>query len=61
MILDGIGLLLFLIPGLIAFAVGFSNDTIYLPGRRRRRRTPRLRAERLCAGLIRPIAEQSEL
>lgn len=33
-ILDGIGLLLFLIPGLIAFAVDFSNDTIYLPGRR---------------------------
>ena len=30
-ILDGLGLLLFLIPGLIAFAVDFSNGTIYLP------------------------------
>ncbi|KCZ52599.1 hypothetical protein HY29_04785 [Hyphomonas beringensis] len=31
-ILDGIGLLLFLVPGVIAFAVDFSNGTIYLPG-----------------------------
>ena len=31
-ILDGIGLLFFLIPGVIAFAVDFSNGTIYLPG-----------------------------
>jgi hypothetical protein len=31
-ILDGIGLLLFLIPGIIAFAVDFNNGTIYLPG-----------------------------
>lgn len=31
-ILDGLGLLLFLIPGVIAFAVDFSNGTIYLPG-----------------------------
>ncbi len=30
--LDGIGLLLFLIPGGIAFAVDFSNGTIYVPG-----------------------------
>ena len=30
-ILDGIGLLFFLIPGVIAFAVDFSNGTIYLP------------------------------
>jgi hypothetical protein len=29
--LNGIGLLLFLIPGIIAFAVDFSNGTIYLP------------------------------
>ena len=35
-ILDGIGLLLFLVPGIIAFAVDFGNDTIYLPGSRRR-------------------------
>ena len=32
--LDGIGLLLFLVPGIIAFAVDFGNDTIYLPGSR---------------------------
>lgn len=31
-ILDGLGLLLFLVPGVIAFAVDFSNGTIYLPG-----------------------------
>ena len=30
-ILDGIGLLLFIVPGVIAFAVDFSNGTIYLP------------------------------
>jgi hypothetical protein len=33
-VLDGVGLLLFLIPGIIAFAVDFSNGTIYLPGTR---------------------------
>ena len=32
-ILDGIGLLFGIIPGVIAFAVDFSNGTIYLPGR----------------------------
>lgn len=31
-ILDGIGLLFFLIPGIIAYAVDFTNGTIYLPG-----------------------------
>ena len=31
-ILDGVGLLLFIIPGVIAFAVDFNNGTIYLPG-----------------------------
>lgn len=30
-ILDGIGLLLFVIPGLIAFAIDFHQGTIYLP------------------------------
>jgi hypothetical protein len=30
-ILDGIGLLFFIIPGAIAFAVDFMNGTIYLP------------------------------
>lgn len=31
-ILDGLGLLFGIIPGVIAFAVDFSNGTIYLPG-----------------------------
>ena len=30
-ILDGVGLLLFLVPGIIAFAVDFSTGAIYLP------------------------------
>ena len=30
-VLDGIGLLFFIIPGIIAYAVDFSNGTIYLP------------------------------
>ncbi len=38
-ILNGIGLLLFLVPGVIAFAVDFSNGTIYLPGTGRRAET----------------------
>ncbi|WP_251976432.1 hypothetical protein [Salinicola avicenniae] len=29
---DGLGLLLFIVPGVIAYAVDFSNNTIYLPG-----------------------------
>ena len=31
-VLDGIGLLFAVIPGVIAFAVDFNNGTIYLPG-----------------------------
>lgn len=31
-ILDGIGLVFFLIPGIIAYAVDFSSGTIYVPG-----------------------------
>lgn len=31
--LDGLGLLLFFVPGVIAFAVDFNNGTIYLPSR----------------------------
>jgi hypothetical protein len=34
-VLDGIGLLFGIIPGVIAFAVDFSNGTIYLPQRTR--------------------------
>jgi hypothetical protein len=30
-IMDGIGLLFFIIPGVVAFAVDFTNGTIYLP------------------------------
>ena len=30
-VLDAIGLLFFVVPGVIAFAVDFSNGTIYLP------------------------------
>lgn len=31
-LLDGMGLLLYVIPGLVAFAVDFHQGTIYLPG-----------------------------
>jgi len=31
-VLDGVGLLLFIIPGIVAFAVDFGTGTIYLPG-----------------------------
>lgn len=31
-VMDGLGLLLFIVPGVIAYAVDFSNNTIYLPG-----------------------------
>jgi hypothetical protein len=31
-VLDGIGLLFFLIPGIIAYVIDFNNGTIYLPG-----------------------------
>lgn len=30
-LLDGIGLLFFLIPGVVAFAIDVTNDTLYLP------------------------------
>ncbi len=34
-VLDGVGLLFFIIPGLIAFAVDFTSGTIYYPGGRK--------------------------
>lgn len=34
-ILDGLGLLLFIVPGVIAFAVDFATGAIYLPGGKR--------------------------
>jgi len=40
-VLDGLGLLLFIIPGVIAFAVDFSNGTIYLPPGRKASLDPR--------------------
>ena len=39
-VLDGVGLLLFVIPGIIAFAVDFATGTIYLPGSKRASTTP---------------------
>jgi len=33
-ILDGVGLLVFVVPGLVAFGVDFVTGAIYLPGRR---------------------------
>ncbi|WP_445397896.1 hypothetical protein [Zobellella sp. An-6] len=36
-IANGIGLLFFIVPGVVAFAVDFSNGTIYLPGGRAER------------------------
>ena len=31
-LLDGLGLLLFVIPGVIAYIVDYSNGTLFLPG-----------------------------
>ncbi len=39
-VLDGVGLLLFVIPGIIAFAVDFATGTIYLPGSKMASTTP---------------------
>ena len=46
--LDAVGLLFFFVPGVVAFAVDFSNGTIYLPSEAygsadRRRSSPELR------------------
>lgn len=55
-VMDGIGLLFFLVPGVIAFAVDFSNGTIYLPhGKRSRLTTSELQQYR--AGKL----QQSEI
>ena len=34
-ILDAVGLLFFIVPGVIAFAIDFNNGSIYLPGGKR--------------------------
>ena len=39
-VLDGVGLLLFVIPGIVAFAVDFATGTIYLPGSKAASTTP---------------------
>src|SRR3954471_4201465 len=31
-LLDGVGLVFFLVPGIIAYAIDFSSGTIYVPG-----------------------------
>ena len=41
-VLDGVGLLFFLIPGVIAFAVDFNNHSIYLPHGQHSRLTGKL-------------------
>lgn len=59
-ILNGLGLLLYFIPGVIAFAVDFSNGTIYLPdGRTTSLSTEDL--ERLKSGDLDPGALATEL
>jgi hypothetical protein len=65
-VLDGIGLLLFIIPGVIAFAVDFNNGTIYLPGSSRSsldlRRTRPVKfssKDRSLANLERTIREET--
>jgi len=45
--LDGIGLLFFFVPGVIAFAVDFSNGTIYLPPAEYGARAPKARYRQL--------------
>lgn len=42
-VLDGIGLLFFILPGVVAFAVDFTNGTIYLPGGKKGAALERLR------------------
>ena len=41
-VLDGVGCLLFIVPGLIAFAVDFATGAIYLPGGRGHARVERI-------------------
>lgn len=38
--LDAIGMILFIVPGVIAFALDFNNGTIYLPPDQQSRNTP---------------------
>ena len=54
-VLDGVGLLFFLVPGVIAFAVDFNNHSIYLPHGQRSRLTGQLDK----AGIERFVREQT--
>jgi len=54
-VLDGVGLLFFLVPGVIAFAVDFNNHSIYLPHGQHSRLTGRLDKE----GIERFVREQT--
>lgn len=47
--LDGLGLLMFFVPGVIAFAVDFNNGAIYLPSGRT---TSERRCDKLQNGLV---------
>jgi hypothetical protein len=52
-VLDAIGLVFFIIPGLIAFAVDFEANTIYLPSGKKKAELPtedKFRAVRVSAG-----------
>jgi hypothetical protein len=56
-ILDGAGVLLFIVPGLIAYIVDFSQGTIYLPAGKNRRAEllkfdPSQRSKELIADLV---------
>ncbi len=57
--LDTIGLLFFLIPGIIAFAVDFSEGTIYLPGGRVARFDPKHTTVATLEGIIQRETGQS--
>lgn len=46
-LLDAVGLLLFFVPGVIAFAVDFNNGTIYLPPDQRYGKNPSERSPKL--------------
>lgn len=67
--LDAIGLLFFFIPGIVAFAVDFSNGTIYLPGGKSVQLTPdeiellkaHQQGDKVDMAAVRKVAEQHNL
>lgn len=46
-IANGVGLLFFILPGVVAFAVDFNNGSIYLPGGKQAELAPALTPEQL--------------